>query len=106
MGLRVEFKTSLMLSPVVNGEMVEFSIPPEEELLPGWGHPFREPGHYIYPVGEPLPLVESCDGMTINRVVGLVKIKYYGVEMTPLGVETFGEYVIEEVFKEDSSCTG
>lgn len=106
MGLRVEFKTSLLLSPAAEGDMVESSIPPAEELLPGWGHSFREPGHYIYPVGEPLPLVESCDGMTISRVVAMIQIKYYGVEMTPLGIETFGEYVIKDVFEETPSCTG
>lgn len=100
MGLRVEFKTSLMLSPAAEDAMVGFSTPPAEETLPGWGHPFREPGHCIYPVGEPLPLVESFDGMTIIRVVGMVEIKYYGVERTPMGVDTFGEYVIKEVFHE------
>jgi hypothetical protein len=30
----------------------------------------------------------------------LVEVKYYGVEMTPSGVETFGEYVVKRVFSQ------
>lgn len=103
MGTRIEFNTVIALQPWSPDIDVNRMLPPDTELSVGWGHPFRKSGHRVYELEKPVPLVESRGLQRFSRVVGLVEIKYYGVEMTPVGIETFGEYVIKKVFSEDES---
>ncbi len=97
MDTRVEFNNVIALRPWQPEAAIETIVPPENELAVGWGHPFRKSGHRIYPVDERIALLESEKYPVFTRLIGYVEIKYYGVEMTPNGVETFGEYVIKKV---------
>lgn len=101
MGTRLEFNTVIALRSWDAEMRVEHVVPPVNELAVGWGHPFRKSGHRIYELGKLMPLVETKGEQQFIRVLGLVKLKYYGVEMTPGGVETFGEYIIHKIFTEE-----
>lgn len=103
MGTRIEFNTVIALHPWLPHTDVNRRVPPDTELAVGWGHPFRKLGHRIYELGKLMPLVETKGMQQFTGVLGLVEIKYYGVEMTPAGVETFGEYIIKRVFTEEES---
>lgn len=103
MGTRIECNTVIALRSRNPEMLMEQMVPPSDELAVGWGHPFRKVGHRIYELGKLIPLVETKGEQQFTNVLGLVQLKYYGVEMTPTGVETFGEYVIKRVFTEEES---
>lgn len=103
MGTRIEFNTVIALRPWHPTMPVEQVLPPVDELAVGWGHPFRKSGHRIYELGKLIPLVETKGEQQFTNALGLVQLKYYGVEMTPTGVETFGEYVVKKVFTKEES---
>jgi hypothetical protein len=102
-GTRIEFNTVIALRPWRPELAVETIVPPENELCVAWGHPFRKAGHRIYEIGKLVPLVQTEGNQRFTRVLGLVEVKYYGVEMTSSGVETFGEYVVKRVFNQKES---
>jgi hypothetical protein len=99
-GTRIEFNTVIALRPWRPELAVETIVPPENELCVAWGHPFRKSGHRVYEIGKLMPLVQTEGNQRFTRVLGLVEVKYYGVEMTQNGVETFGEYVVKRVFNQ------
>jgi len=104
-GTRVEFNNVIALrqwSPLV---AVETIVPPDDELAVGWGHPFRKSGHRIYSLDQQIPLLETEGNQRFRRLLAYVKLKYYGVEMTPAGIETFGEYIIQRVVPKEESET-
>ena len=105
MGTRVEFNNVIALrqwSPLV---AVETIVPPDDELAVGWAHPFRKSGHRIYSLDQQMCLLETEGNQRFRRLLAYVKLKYYGVEMTPAGIETFGEYIIQRVVSQEESNT-
>ena len=103
LGTRVEFNNVIALRQWSYQADVATVVPPDTELAINWAHPFRKSGHRIYEVGKCLPLFETKGEGKFTRALGLVQLKYYGVEITPVGLETFGEYMIKKVFTEGES---
>jgi hypothetical protein len=103
MGTRVEFNNVIALDHWSYRARVEDVVPPYDELAVGWGHPFRKQGHRIYALDQQMPLLETDSYPIFKRLLAYVQLKYYGVKMTPTGVETFGEYIIKRVVSEEES---
>jgi hypothetical protein len=105
MGTRVEFNDVLALRPWSPEATVETVVPPDTELCEAWGHPFRKSGHRVYPVDKLIPLLETEGEGQFRRLLAYVQLKYYGVEQTFAGTETFGEYVIKRVVSKEECAS-
>lgn len=103
MGTRVEFNNVIALRPWDYAAPVETVVPPEDELSVDWAHPFRKAGHRVYALDQQMQLLETEGNQKFTRLLAYVQLKYYGVEQTSAGIETFGEYVIKRVVSEDES---